>query len=198
MVAEIDGFLELGDTHVNIPWEMVSTEAWTDGLAIPFTEDEVDAYTVPSDETGVEIAGDEELAEVSGDAFQDVETGPNVWRATDLLNNTARLREGEAYENYGLVNDIDPARRPDRGGAGDARRGRGRPGRHRLRLSLCGDRRLDPGHDGRHGDDGTMTEGDANMAAQGTTGMTAGTYDLPYDRTQAELVQPFDPAMLAD
>lgn len=194
-----DGFLGLGRTHVNIPWDMVSTETWADGLAIPFTEDEVDAYAVPADETGGEIAGAEEVAEVSGGAFEDVETGPNVWRATELLNNTARLQEGEAYENYGLVNDIilrdgqiaAVLVTPDAGAGAPAGTMYGYP--------YGGTAGWTPGTmDGATATDGTVAEEDATMAAQGTTGMTTGTYDLPYDRTQAEMVQPFDPAMLTD
>jgi len=38
----------------------------------------------------------------------------------------------------------------------------------------------------------------AGGATAGNTGMTVGTYDLPYDRTQVERLEPFDPAMLTD
>lgn len=202
VVAEIGGFLDIGDTHVNIPWDMVSAETWADGIVIPFTEDEVDAYIADasyygtSDEfyrandglmgaddgllgTGVadgqeQVVGGQEIAEVGGDGFGQVETGPNVWRASDLLNNTARLRDGEAYANYGLVSDIV------------------------VRDGQIAGMLVTP--DASFGATGGMYgypyAGNAGWT-RGADG-TMGTYDLPYDRTQAEMIQPFDTAMLMD
>lgn len=190
-----DGFLGLGRTHVNIPWEMVSTEAWADGLVIPFTEDEVDTFAMSAEEAGAEIVATEDVAEVSGGAFEDVETGPNVWQATDLLNDAARLQEGEGYETYGMVNDI--VLRDGRIAAvlvtPDA--SWGAPAGSVYGYPYAGTAGWTPGTTAA---DGTTVETDETLAAQGTTGMTTGTYDLPYDRTQAEMVRPFDPAMLMD
>jgi sporulation protein YlmC with PRC-barrel domain len=187
VVAEIGGFLELGDTHVNIPWDMVSAEDWSDGIVIPFGEDEVEAYVATGWETGDQVAGAEEVAEVGGDGAGEVETGPNVWRATDLLNNSARLREGEAFANYGLVSDIvvQDGRIAAVLVTPDATWGAA-PGVYGYPYAGTGAWTR-----------GTAVGADAELAAEGTTGM-AGTYDLPYDRTQAETLQPFDPAMLTD
>lgn len=198
-----DGFLGMGRTHVNIPWDMVSAETWQDGLVIPFTEDELDAHAMPLSETGGRVVGSEDVAELPGGAFQGFETGPNVWRATELLNNTARLREGDTFANYGLVSDIvlqgdriaavlvmpDPSFGATGGVYGYPYAG------------TQGWTRV--GMDGTVGTaaDGTTVATDTatrtGTAANGTMG-TAGTYDLPYDRTQVEMLQPFDPAMLTD
>ena len=196
VVAEIGGFLDIGDTHVNIPWEMVSAEDWSDGIVLPFGEDEVETYTATADQAGVEVDASQDVAEVSGDGAGEVETGPNVWRATDLLNNTAQLREGEAYESYGLINDIVVRDGQIAAVLVTPDAGAGAPAGAMYGYPYAGTAGWTPGATAV--DDGTMTEADATMAAQGTTGMTTGTYNLPYDRTQAEMVQPFDPAMLTD
>lgn len=184
-----DGFLGMGRSHVNIPWGMVSAENWQDGLVIPFTAEEVDAYAMPAAETGGEVVGSQDVAELPGGLFQDYETGPDVWRATELLSNTARLRDGEAAANYGLVSDIVVQ--------GD-----------RIAAVLV---TPDPALGARGGVYGypyAGTEGwtrvgmerEDGLAADGTarTDAEAGTYDLPYDRTQVERLEPFDPAMLTD
>jgi len=199
VVAEVGGFLEIGDTHVNIPWDMVSAEDWSDGITIPFAEDEVETYTAEASYYGTdaEFYGADEgmfgngamaeneaieaertvdagqIAEVGGDGAGTVETGPNVWRAGDLLNNTARLREGEDYANYGMVNDIIV-----------------RDGQIAAVLVAS-----DAAYGGTGGLYGYPYAGTAGWTrGEGATG----TYDMPYDRAQAEMVQPFDPAMLQD
>jgi sporulation protein YlmC with PRC-barrel domain len=106
VVAEVGGLLELGDTHVNIPWEMVSAADWDEGIEIPITQETVEDYALLTDEY-VTIEDTEEVQEVGGDNAGVVATGPLVWRATDLIGDTARLREdGEAFADYGYVDDI--------------------------------------------------------------------------------------------
>ncbi len=110
IVAEVGGFWDMFDTHVNIPWDEVVLGA--DGrVAIPVTEENVEDYATwktgylagPEAAEGVEVVDD------------DLETGPTLFRATDLIGNYARLRDGEAgqtagmaggYRNYGYVNDL--------------------------------------------------------------------------------------------
>jgi sporulation protein YlmC with PRC-barrel domain len=199
IVAQVGGgFLNIGSTHVNIPWDMVSTENWIDGLVIPFGAEEVESYALVSGGTDGEVVGSEEVAELEGGLFQDYETGPNIWRATELLNNAARLREGEAFANYGLVSDmvVQDGRiaavlvTPDAGfGAAGGLYGYPYAGTQGWTRG---------GMDGTTGvaADGTTatTEAAAPTSTMGTTGI----YDLPYDRAQVERLEPFDPAMLAD
>lgn len=197
-----DGFLGLGRSHVNIPWDMVSAENWADGLVIPFNENEVDAYAVPPSQTGGEVVASEEVAEVEGGVFQNVETGSNAWLATDLINNTARLRDGDAFANYGVVNDLvvrdgriaavlvqpDAAMGGMTGTAADGTASTGLYG-----YPFPGTAGWTRGGAGT-GAGGTVT---TDAAAGANAGM-GGTFDLPYDTTQAQMVQPFDPAMLTD
>lgn len=106
VIAEIGGFLELGDTHVNIPWEMVEAAEWDDGIEIPFTQETIEEFTLFTDEIVREMDAASEVQEVEGDGAGVVGTGPDVWRATDVIGDYARLRDGEAFENYGYVDDI--------------------------------------------------------------------------------------------
>jgi hypothetical protein len=110
IVAEVGGFWDLFDTHVNIPWDQVTLGA--DGrVTIPVTEENVEDYSTwktgylagPEAAEGVEVVDD------------DLETGPTLFRATDLIGAYARLRDGETgqadaaaggYRNYGYVNDL--------------------------------------------------------------------------------------------
>ncbi|TNC74829.1 PRC-barrel domain-containing protein [Rubellimicrobium roseum] len=181
VVASIGGWLNLGDTHVNIPWEMISSENWSDGIVIPFTEDEVDDYVATTEQVNGMVVASEDVAEVGGDGPGVVETGPNVWRATDLLNNSARLREGEAYADYGTISDMVVM-----------------DGRIAAVLVNATGGMVGTTADGTSGTGlyGYPYAGQAGWT-RGADG-TAGTYDMPYDRAQAEMIQPFDPAMLAD
>lgn len=171
VVAEVGGLFELDDTHLNIPWDMVSAEDWADGIVIPFGEDEADSYIATAEQAGGTIVASEDVAEVGGDGAGEVETGPNVWRATDLLNGTVRLRDGAAFANYGVVSDLVV-----------------RDGRVAAVL-------VTP--DAGSGLVGYPYAGPVGFTP-GTEAGAPGTYDLPYDRTQAETLQPFDPAMLED
>lgn len=101
VVAEIGGFLDIGDTHVSIPWEEITVQA--DNVLIPITEENIDQYqgfelsVLPASEVGQQI--------VAG--VDDVPTDLRAWRATELIGDYARVR-GEADElaRYGYVNDI--------------------------------------------------------------------------------------------
>lgn len=106
VVAEIGGFLEIGDTHVNIPWDMVSVEDWTDGVVLPFGEDEVDNYSLFLDEVVRADVAATEVQEVSGDGPGLLQAEAQTWRATDLIGDYARLRRDNEILNYGYVDDI--------------------------------------------------------------------------------------------
>ena len=170
IIAEIGGFLDLGDTHVNIPWEMVSAEEWEDGVIIPFDEDDIEDNIVAYEEV-VTPESASEVQEVSGDGPGVVDTAEGTWRATDMIGDFARLREGDGFVNQGLVDDI-----------------------------VVQDGRIaamvvspDPaGLDSAPGIYGFPYAGQAGWND------AEGVYDMPYERAEAERLQPFDPAMLTD
>jgi sporulation protein YlmC with PRC-barrel domain len=106
VIAEVGGFLELGDTHVSIPWDMVEAAEWDDGIEIPVTQESIEDFTLFRDE--FLTAGDaaSEVQEVEGDGPGMVGTGPRVWRAYEFIGDYARLRDGDGFVNYGYVDDL--------------------------------------------------------------------------------------------
>lgn len=101
LVAEVGGFWDLFDTHVNVPWEEVVVGA-EGRLSIPVTEENVEDYSTWK--TGYLTAGDADAGVAVVD--DDLETGPSIFRATDLIGSYSRIRDGESYRNYGYVNDL--------------------------------------------------------------------------------------------
>ena len=43
---------------------------------------------------------------MEGDGLDAVETGPRVWRATEVIGDYVRLLDGGALANYGYVDDL--------------------------------------------------------------------------------------------
>ncbi|UEM01816.1 PRC-barrel domain-containing protein [Skermanella rosea] len=98
IIAEIGGFLDIGDTHVNIPWNEVQFTSGKESVKVPLTEENLDQYSLFGDE--------EQLGRGAASRIQrmdDPATGPRVWRATELTGDYVRLQGGEAY---GYVDDL--------------------------------------------------------------------------------------------
>lgn len=101
VVAEVGGFWDMFDTHVNVPWDEVRVNAEGE-IAIPVTEENVEDYSTWK--TGYLTAGEAGgNVEVVDD---DLETGPALFRATDLIGDYSRIRDGDSYRNYGYINDL--------------------------------------------------------------------------------------------
>lgn len=166
VVAEIGGFLELGDTHVNIPWDQVEVLDGGDEVRVPVTEEAVADYTLFS-EAIVGLSDVEDVQQVSGDNAGEVLTGPQVWRATDLVGDYARLRDGEGWVNYGYVED-----------------------------AIIRDGRVAA----------VVANADVSWGAPGLYAYPynagwepAGAfYDLPYERTETEILEPLDPDLIPE
>ncbi|MBB6180301.1 PRC-barrel domain-containing protein [Pseudorhizobium flavum] len=103
VVAEVGGLWDIGDTHVSVPWEEVTVRV--DGsIAIPVTEENADDYGVlRGSETnfGNRIVSD----------LDNEELGPRAWRASELIGDIARVRDGGSqaegtYRGYGYVEDL--------------------------------------------------------------------------------------------
>lgn len=97
LIAEVGGFWDIGDTHVSIPWDQVELGA-SGGVSVPITEDSVadysgiyEGYLTMSDTDGRTVVDD------------DLETGPSVFKATDLIGDYATLSDRTPY---GYVNDV--------------------------------------------------------------------------------------------
>ncbi|MFD2435613.1 PRC-barrel domain-containing protein [Modicisalibacter luteus] len=90
LIAQVGGMWDIGDTHVAIPWEKV---ALTDnGVQVPIREDNVDDYGL-FDESYVIKQDLDQATQVE----DDVMTGPQTWKVTDLLNDYASIDDGEGY-----------------------------------------------------------------------------------------------------
>jgi sporulation protein YlmC with PRC-barrel domain len=97
LIAEIGGFLEIGDTHVAVPWDEVEVLDYEE-VVIPVTAENVEDYPATADEyfTRTDVGRLQTLEE-------DLETGPRVWKATNLLDENVVLEDGAAY---GYVIDL--------------------------------------------------------------------------------------------
>lgn len=96
MIAQVGGIWDIGDTHVAVPWEKVS---FSDGrVMIPVTQDNVEEFS---------LFDDEFFTQVDADSLQtvddDLETGRNIWKATNLINDYAVLESGAGV---GYVSDL--------------------------------------------------------------------------------------------
>lgn len=169
IVAEVGGFLEMGDTHVNIPWDQVEVFEAGDEVTIPVTQETVEDYTLLTDEYVTVADASTDIEEVGGDNAGVVNTGPQVWHATDLIGDTARLREGNGYASYGYVDDLI------------------------LRDGMIAAVVANP--DAGLGFRGPYAYPYYGYAGYG---VEPGYYDLPYERAEIEAVEPFDDNLLDD
>jgi sporulation protein YlmC with PRC-barrel domain len=106
IVAEIGGFIDIGDTHVNVPWNEVQVGDEGDEVSIPVTQETIEDYTIFADPVVRTFEASTVIEEVEGDNLGMVQTGLRVWRATELIGDYARLRDGEGFANYGYVDDL--------------------------------------------------------------------------------------------
>lgn len=106
LVAEVGGLWDIGDTHTNIPWNLVKIDAATKRITLPITEDTIGDYSYFKDDVVNSLSAATRVGQVSGDGVGGVQTGPAAWRVTDLIGDTARLKNAEGYMNYGSVDDV--------------------------------------------------------------------------------------------
>lgn len=99
VIAEVGGFLDIGDTHVSVPWEQVSFSPALDLIEVPVNEDNVDDYSLFG-EWGYYTKTDAEATQVVND---DLLTGPRVWKASEVLDDYALLTGDMAF---GYVEDL--------------------------------------------------------------------------------------------
>lgn len=99
LIAEVGGFWDIGDTHVNIPWEEVDITTGANRAVVPVTEASVDDYDIFGEAPAVMSDADENVAVVD----DDLATGLNTFKATDLIGDNAYLNDGAGY---GYINDL--------------------------------------------------------------------------------------------
>lgn len=92
--ARVGGLWGIGETSISIPW--TSVEVGETSLRSPLLDDNVDDYT-PLSEDGVvtRIIGEGEGQR------------PDAFRATELIGDFARTRQGDSgFENFGVIEDL--------------------------------------------------------------------------------------------
>ncbi|WIJ24963.1 PRC-barrel domain-containing protein [Devosia sp. RR2S18] len=96
LVAEIGGFLDIGDVHVSVPWDQVQFgEGWA---RVPIVEDTVGDYGLLEDNT--------EFRAVAGNitaGVDDLSPGAGAWRASALIGDVVNTRDGVGF---GRVQDL--------------------------------------------------------------------------------------------
>lgn len=97
VIAEVGGFIDIGDTHVAVPWDRLYISPDLETVETPVLEDDVEDYSPFKEVIGKKGAGD--MKTVSSD----LATGPKVWKATRLLDEYAYLPNGEPF---GYIDDL--------------------------------------------------------------------------------------------
>ncbi|WP_055662857.1 PRC-barrel domain-containing protein [Jannaschia seosinensis] len=100
IVAEVGGFWDIGDTHVSVPYDEVAMTELGDGIILPVTEETVDDYGFEQEVFSAVAAAGEGI---SGVDDAEVVRG---WRASELIGDYARIRDGDVYGNYGYISDL--------------------------------------------------------------------------------------------
>lgn len=96
VIAEVGGFLDFGDTHVAVPWEEASIQG--DDIQLPITEKNAKSYSIFKDQ----YFGKRDIGDIST-VEDDLETGSEIWKASDLINDYVVL---ENNDGYGYVKDL--------------------------------------------------------------------------------------------
>lgn len=98
LIAEVGGLWDIGDTHVFIPWTQVRVSPTLDRVVVPVTEDNVDDYAYSARDVLTYFrAGQTQVVD------DDLDTGPSIWKATDVIDDYAYLNNRRAY---GYINDL--------------------------------------------------------------------------------------------
>lgn len=97
LVAQIGGFLDIGDRHVAVPWDEVTRKQ--NQLTVPITEENIGEYSLFKDPYFNKPADIGKITTVD----ESLQTGPKTWQVSNLLNDYAVLENGEGY---GYVDDL--------------------------------------------------------------------------------------------
>jgi hypothetical protein len=97
IVAQVGGFLDIGDTHVYVPWNEVRVSPGLNRVTIPVYEENVEEFEYQDPYLSLAETGRTQVVD------DDLRTGPRVWKATDILNSNANLADNVGY---GWISDL--------------------------------------------------------------------------------------------
>lgn len=95
IIAEVGGVWDSGDRHVAIPWDEV--ELSEGNIKVPVRQDNVEEYDLLTDVMIDEAYIHKQEMERVSRVEEDVSTGPQTWKITDILDDYASLKEGTGY-----------------------------------------------------------------------------------------------------
>lgn len=98
-ITEIGGFLDIGDTHIAVPWDQVELSEDGMQMTVPVTEESVEDFSIFGPDESFYKFDAESVAAVD----DDLRAGPSVFKATDLVGNYAFLTSDVPY---GYVSDL--------------------------------------------------------------------------------------------
>lgn len=98
LIVEIGGFLNVGVTTANIPWDQVQMAPDASRVTIPITEDKIQAYSLFSQG----VLSLPEARSVAQTA-EGPATGPRLWKISSLIDDYAVL---PGNRGYGYVEDV--------------------------------------------------------------------------------------------
>lgn len=99
IIAEVGGFWDIGDTHINVPWDQVELGPELERVTIPVNEENVEEFSLFKD---WEIDAQEAKVETT-QVDDDLVAGTGAWKLTDLLGDYVMLEGGVPY---GYVDDV--------------------------------------------------------------------------------------------
>lgn len=106
VIAEVGGILDVGDTHVSVPWDQVSVDAKAGRITLPVTQETIEEHSLFRDPRLTASDASTNTQAVTGDNAGVANTGSRVWRAREFIGDYARLRNGEQFIEYGYVEDL--------------------------------------------------------------------------------------------
>ncbi len=98
IIAEIGGFWDIGDTHINVPWNQVEVAPNFERVTIPVTEENVEEFGLFGENNLLTRRQAGQLAEVD----DDLATAGRTWKLSELVDDYVTLRGGIGY---GYVED---------------------------------------------------------------------------------------------
>ena len=102
IIASVGGFWDIPNTHVHVAWDEVELGDSIDQAAVPVTEETVEDYDV-FDGLFEEETITEDEAQTTETLEGSVATGPNIFKATDLIGDYVYISDGM---RYGYIADI--------------------------------------------------------------------------------------------
>ena len=99
MIAQVGGVMDIGDTHVSIPWNEVELSQDMERIEIPINEESADDYAIFGDRSALLKEDADRIVTVD----EETQTGTKIFKATDLIGDYAYLTEDV---QYGYVSDL--------------------------------------------------------------------------------------------